>query len=314
MTAFPELSNTPRVLLEAELKPLQGDRFQATGFADLGPAQYTAPDQTPMLLVESAQSMANRLEGVCWDDAAGDVIKPLLGLPYICVKTGKTMLTNSLLEAHRLNSPYILEGADKSVSDLLKSELKTGERGAVNLTQLAKTVFRLDPNSILHGLFLAKKDLAGGRLRMARALSGFIEARDVRPVESGGVKNDRVNPEGDTKKGFGNVPFHRMEFTAREIKAYFNLDLALLRGYRLEDDAVDLLTALAFYKVQLLLERPLRLRTACDFEQKDGIRVARPEGYQVPNAKELVATIRAKIDALKNQKLLGDVTEVAWNE
>ena len=51
-----------RVLLEADLVPMQGQRFQPTGFADLGAAVYTLPDGTRMLLVESAQSMANRLE------------------------------------------------------------------------------------------------------------------------------------------------------------------------------------------------------------------------------------------------------------
>ena len=53
-----------RVLLEAELTPMQGQRFQPTGFADLGAATYTLPNGTRMLLVESAQSMANRMEAV----------------------------------------------------------------------------------------------------------------------------------------------------------------------------------------------------------------------------------------------------------
>ena len=51
-----------RILVEADLVPVQGQRFQPTGFADLGAAVYTLPDGTRMLLVESAQSMANRLE------------------------------------------------------------------------------------------------------------------------------------------------------------------------------------------------------------------------------------------------------------
>src|SRR5713226_2629119 len=107
-TTFQQLNAASRLLIEAELKPVQGDRFQATGFADLGPAQYQAPDGTAMVLVESAQSMANRLESVCWDEAAGDVIAPLKGLPYVRVSNGNGTLTNSILEAHRINSPYIL--------------------------------------------------------------------------------------------------------------------------------------------------------------------------------------------------------------
>ena len=78
---YTTLENAPRLLIEAELKPLQGHRFQPTGFADLGPARYKAPDGTEMLLVESAQSVANRLEFAIWDDARDDLIADVKGLP-----------------------------------------------------------------------------------------------------------------------------------------------------------------------------------------------------------------------------------------
>jgi CRISPR-associated protein Csb1 len=68
---FTKLEKEPRLLLEAKLKPLQGTRFQPTGFPNLGPATYDGPDGSRMLLVESAQSMANRMESVCWDTAGG---------------------------------------------------------------------------------------------------------------------------------------------------------------------------------------------------------------------------------------------------
>ena len=82
-------------------------------------------------------------------------------------------LTNSLLEAHRLNSPYILEGKDERVLKLLKKRLAGMEEGRVDFRELAKVVLSLDPNALLHGLLLAKKDLAGGRLRLPLALSAF---------------------------------------------------------------------------------------------------------------------------------------------
>ena len=41
--AYDDLNNTPRLLMEAVLKPLQGHRFQPTGFADLGPARQDRP-------------------------------------------------------------------------------------------------------------------------------------------------------------------------------------------------------------------------------------------------------------------------------
>ncbi|MFY9399334.1 MAG: type I-U CRISPR-associated RAMP protein Csb1/Cas7u, partial [Desulfomonilia bacterium] len=80
---YEKLERVPRLLMEAQLKPLQGARFQPTGFPDLGAARYTVPDGTEMLLVESAQSVANRMELACWDEADDDLIPQLRGLPYI---------------------------------------------------------------------------------------------------------------------------------------------------------------------------------------------------------------------------------------
>src|SRR6266436_5989027 len=103
-----KLKNQPRLLLQAILKPVQGSRFQPTGFPDLGAATFDSPDGAKMLLVESAQSMANRLEAVCWDTTANEWVAPLKGLPAVLVvDKNKKPLTNSVLEAHRVNSPYI---------------------------------------------------------------------------------------------------------------------------------------------------------------------------------------------------------------
>ncbi len=311
---FTLLQTTPRLLLEAELKPIQGERFQPTGFPDRGPARYQLPDGTEMLLVESAQSIANRLEAVCWDEGAGQLIPELDGLPLIVVKKNGQPLTNSLLEAHRINSPYILEGKDQHVFAMLRHDVAGMEEGPVDIRLLARTVLKYDANAILHGVFLAKSDLAGGRLRLPRALSGFIEARNVRAAESGGVKNDRVDPSGDTRQGFGNVPFHRSEFTAERITAYFNVDLALLRGYGLGDGATELLIALALFKIRRFLSVGLRLRTACDLELRDGLTVTRPWGFSVPEEPALVEAIRAEIDACRRAQLFADppMTEVIW--
>ena len=292
------LQNSSRLLIEAELQPVQGTRFQPTGFPDLGAATYEGPDGRPMLLVESAQSMANRLEAVCWDKNADDWVTPLHGLPVVKVvdKDGKP-LTNSVLEAHRINSPYILEGKDKTVFDRLKTELADMEEGSVDIRKLAETLLRLDVNAVLHGVFLAKKELAGGRLRLPRALSAFIEAEDVRVAASGGVKNDHVNPSGDTAKGFGNVPFARDEYVAPRIIAYFNLDLAQIRAFGLGRQVEQLLIALALYKIRRFLETGLRLRTACDLDLK-ALNVERPQGFEVPALDTLEAALPGLIAAV----------------
>jgi CRISPR-associated protein Csb1 len=287
---FSQLQNAPRLLIEADLRPIQGTRFQPTGFPDLGAATYTLHDGTEMLLVESPQSMANRLEEVCWDEAKNDLVESLQGLPYVAVMEDGKIITNSLLESHRINSPYILEGKDKGFFDLLKKELGAMEKGPVNLKLLASVLLKYDTNALLHGVFLAKSDLAGGRLRLSRSLSGFIEARSVAIAASGGVKMDHVDPQGDTSKGFGHVPFHRDEFTAETVTAYFNLDLTQLRGFGLGDKVEHLLIALALFKIQKFLEEGLRLRTACDLEVIK-ITVKRPDGFSLPNLKSLAACI-----------------------
>jgi len=309
------LANSHRLLLEANLVPLQGTRFQPTGFPQLGAAEYDGPTEGQrMLLVESAQSMANRLEAVCWDSVADDWVAPLRGLPVVKVvdEDGKT-LTSSVLEAHRLSSPYILEGQDKTVFDRLKSELADMELGAVDIRKLAAVVLAVDANALLHGVFLAKKDLAGGRLPLPRSLSAFIEAEDVRVAQSGGVKNDSVNPKGDTARGFGNVPFAREEYSAPKITAYFNVDLAQLRGYGLGPAAEPFLIALALYKIRRFLAEGLRLRTACDL-RVTSLSVTAPDGFALPELGDLESELPSLIRAVAEEGAFADppVTTVTW--
>ncbi len=304
-----KLKDKSRLLFTVELQPIQGTRFQPTGFPDLGAATYQA-GSTPCLLVESAQSMANRLETVCWDDANNDLAPCLQGVSYVRVEKDGKYLTSSITEAHRINSPYILESSDKSFIDRLKQELACLAEGPIDRKVLAKTILKYDANALIHGLFLAKKELAGGRLRIARALSAFVEAENVQVAASGGVKNDHVNPSGSAKDGFGNVPFHREEYTADSIKAYFNLDLAQIRGYGLDAAAQDLLILLALYKISALLHGDLRFRTACDLTPKTNTIKADNIDFELPSQSALKEALPAAIQACSNQ--LAGVTTVTF--
>ena len=366
------LKAAPRVLIEARLKPVAGTRIQPTGFPDLGPATYDAPDGTATLLVESAQSMANRLESVCWDEGADEIVPELKGLPYIRVKLegigSGSDTTTSLQEFHRLNSPYIMSGKAGDGTpfiDVLRPQLglktvvastaapRAGRRGAtavapagagaapdatdgaapadkerddvagvVNLRKLAAACFKYDPNSLVHGVFLEK---IAGRLRHPRALSAFIEASGVGRADSGGVKFDRALPKPkvanvDAKGGYGNVPFHRTEFTAKTITAFFSLDLAQIRGYGRPPEAADLLTALSLWKVRQFLDSNMRLRTACELELTDGDIECRykdaartNQSFALPPAAELTARVGTLVTACK--PLFADpvVTVLTWN-
>ncbi len=341
-----QLSGQPRLLMEAGLAPVQGTRFQPTGFPDLGAAVYDAPgaDGPPvnMVLVESAQSVANRLESVCWDYAADSPYSAVTGMPYILVAlwdSGDT--TNSLLEAHRLNSPYIMSdalfaqqfraaaklraqttrtrgrarrGAENHASDQEQSVEQDGQVGVFNRAALARAIFKYDPNSVLHGVFLEKLD---GRARLQRCLSGFIEAQRVKAADSGGVKNDRVAPAPSSLReigltvsateGYGNVPFHRIEYTAESITAYFNLDLAQIRAYGLGENAERFLVTLALWKVRKFLDTGLRLRTACDLDVVGDLEVTRPkDGFAVPTISELEADLPVLIEACAADGLFAD--------
>ncbi len=291
------LDNETRILLEVPLKPVQGQRFQPTGFPDLGPATYQAGNKA-CLLVESAQSMANRLEAMIWDDASNRPVAEAAGVSYIEIRDKEgEFLSSSITESHRINSPYILEGKDKSFFNRLREELAVMETGPIDRSKLSLTLLKYDVNSLLHGVFLAKKELAGGRLRVARAISSFIEAEMVQVAASGGVKNDHVDPSGDTAKGFGNVPFHREEFTAEQINAFFSVDLQQIRAYGLGHDATHLLIVLALYKIRKLLDGNLRLRTACDLEviRPDSIETRRPSGFKLPSLKDLSEGLKSSI-------------------
>lgn len=306
------LAAASRLLFAIPLRPLQGRRFQPTGFPGLGPATFRSAAGEG-LLVESTQSMANRLESTFWDESRQDVIEAAQGISHVRVKRPNgSFLTDTILEAHRLNSPYLLEASNKAFLETLKSELGGLETGAVDRRKLAQALLRLDVGSLLHGVFLAKKELAGGRLRLARAMSAFIEADGANVAASGGVKNDHVNPSGEAKLGFANVPFARDEFTAETLTLYINLDLAQIRGYGLGDDAQRLLIVMALYKLRALLEGHLRLRTACDLTLVDPqVMASAPAGFELPELVDLACALRDAIQACAPQMT---VSEAVFND
>jgi CRISPR-associated protein Csb1 len=298
-----------RLLFTVPLHPVQGNRFQPTGFPSLGAATYQTQDGQ-MLLVESAQSMANRLETSCWDSTNNRPVAALGGISHVTVTRKGAFLTDSMLEAHRINSPYLLEGKDRNFFDNLKAELGGLEEGPIDRKKLAEVLLKYDVGSLIHGVFLAKKDLAGGRLRVARALSAFIEASGVSVAASGGVKNDHVNPSGDTKTGFGNVPFSRDEFVAERIDCHINLDLAQIRGFGLKTTAQRLLVLLALYRIRKLLDGDLRLRTACDLEpvDRENMIASRPEGFKLPSLPDLEGAVKEAIEACREMMIHTTVT------
>lgn len=265
---------TSRHIVHAELTPILGSTFQPTGFPDLGAATFTRFEdgkRVPSLLVESVQSMANRLEATAWDDAAREPVAAVSGLPYVrVVRPGGEFLTSSRLDAHRLASPYVhtstVGGAP--MFDEIRRRLGLAKDSPHDRRAMALAVAGLDPFCLVHGVFFASKDW-WGQPKFSRAVSGVVEAHDVERAISGGRKSDHVRhgldgEKGATSEGFGSVPFHRTEWTAKTIKASFVVDVELLRSYGLPDPVPEVLETLALWEIRSLLDGGLRLRTACD--------------------------------------------------
>lgn len=300
--------NAQRTIITARLAPLAGTRFQPTSFPSLGAAEYDGPGGR-MLVVESPQSMANRLEAATWDYARADQPEELAALPYVRVTDpGGQFLSSSRLEANRLASAYIMEGTvhGQSGESWLSGRLGLQKGRPLEHRAVARAIFALDPVSLVHGVFFARKQWPW-QPRIARAVAAFVEADQVRPVVSGGVKRDVVNNQagpGDTARGYGTVPLHRVEYTAGQITAYFTIDHAQFRSYGLPAPATDLLEALAEFEIGSLLDGGLRLRTACDLTVLD-ITGPRPDTRKAAGR---IADLAAEC-----ADELGPVTEVVWS-
>ena len=319
---YESLSKAPRILLEAPLQPVQGDRFQPTGFADIGAAEYSRPSSkgtegTPMLLVESAQSVANRLERTCLGGDGPDVDPELAGLPYLRAELkgagADALATSSLVEPHRLASPYFLKS---DFAKSLASEMGYDGKGALDWKKIYAVLCKYDPNCLIHGVFLSL--LGDGRVRVARALSGFIEAANTARAVSGGVKNSPIDPKGEIQvagskgeKGiYSNVPYSRTEYVAEKITAFFNLDVGQIKSYGLSEDATKLLIALSLLKVRRFLASDLRLRTACNLSLAGEVRVTAPADFQLPAEEDLMAEVKRLLSACQTQFAQPPVTRL----
>jgi CRISPR-associated protein Csb1 len=292
---FTPLDTASRVLVEVELKVATGGggRFQPTGFPDLGPALFRGADGANWLLVESPQSVANRLERVCWIDGDGETDRvgryndDCKGIPYVlATDTDGTPLTASTLEAHRLSSPYIWDtqpipdpdDASRQITlpDYLKRLFNLANNRLVPWKKVAAGLIKVDPGCLLHGIWFNEPSFAGGKVRLTRSLSGYIEARDPSTANYGFQKRDGVSDRTDkdvgqsAAEGYGSVIGPRQHFTSAEIKAYFQIDLERLRSYGLPKELVQALVAWAIYKIRRVLiasrDGVADLRTECKFE------------------------------------------------
>lgn len=282
-----------RLTLKATLKPTSGlARFQPAGFPEIGHVIYDAPqesgDRRKVCILDSAASMANHLESVCFENPPTlDLAKDLSGMPYVecrCTpsqqaatgeeSTRPQLVVTTLSEGHRLASTYFLKGkasTDGSGEEFIKQLRR--EFGIEDLGNRSHplpeqwwnvfaTIFRYDPNSLVHGVLFPSMGI-----KLPRLLTAHLEAFDAARVSSSGVKFDKLG-----KTSSGQPIFAVDEEVASEIIATFVIDLALLRSFGrgedlgLNDKRKLFLLSLALWKIKRLLGQPFRYRTNCDLE------------------------------------------------
>jgi CRISPR-associated protein Csb1 len=295
-----------RLVLTARFRPVAGlDRFQPAGFPEIGHVIYDAPrlngSSEKVCIVDSAASMANHLESVClrsrWDL---DLVEELSGVPYLRCVTDQgwpnqtsvgdstvdpnnlEVVVTSFTEGHRLASTYFLEGRRINHLRLQDSPFESELANECGILPLGKnrahpspeawwkvfsTIFRYDPNTLVHGVLFPR-----WQVKIPRVLTAHLEAFGAGRVDSSGVKFDRLG-----KTTSGQPIFAKDEETAREIRATFILDLALLRSFGrskkgekghkgLHDKQKEFLVAFALWKIGRLVRGPFKFRTGCDLE------------------------------------------------
>jgi len=293
-----EFNGPACLIVTAKLAPVAGaDRFQPAGFPEVGHVIYKAPRKTgqteDVCIIDSPASMANHLETVCCQSATDPTLHPdLEGLPYVACVTDRDddekrdrVVCTTLTEGHRIATGCFLDGL---LDPVRKKEVSQGKKKAKaegqwdgevfrdrlrkdfgvkevekdkryflypdNWWTIYKTIFRFDPNSLVHGVLFAKE-----QIKISRILTAHLEAFGAARVGRSGVKFDR----------FGIQPIFSVdEETAREIRATFIVDLAMLRSYGRGDLGLSaphkrLLLDLALWKIGRLLGQPFRYRTQC---------------------------------------------------
>ena len=250
-------------------------------------------------IVDSAASMANHLESVCQRGPHDlDLVDELSGMPYIRCVTGdlvdgkllkdkRETVVTSLTEGHRIASSYFIEGivlngdtqATKKYNNgkdepltfgralidkfgIVLPDSKKAHPPASRWWNVFKTIFEIDPNSLVHGVLFPQ-----WQIKIARALTAHLEAFGAGRVDRSGVKFDRLG-----KTTSGQPIFAVDDATAESIRATFVLDVSLIRSFGrkkgettlgLSEKQQEFLVALALWKIQRLLASPFRFRSGC---------------------------------------------------
>lgn len=282
------------VLIRAFLKLKNGDFLQPTGFPDIGPCIYRGKDGRYHCLIESEQSMSNRLEAVCLK-SPGIWVDDLRGLPLITVtgETTEALLATNLTEPHRIASSYILESILEippyklEIKKIFERMIGLQNGGAIwpldRRADLENLVFALDPAALLHGFQFVQWKFVG--LRQTRLIHARLEATLPADydVHYGLVKFDAIEPDAMQRNqkhtNKGQTIAAKSRIVPKEITATFEIDVLGLKSLSLDEEKKKFLLGLGLWKIGAFLSdkpsfdprsretRPsLRLRADCHLE------------------------------------------------
>jgi CRISPR-associated protein Csb1 len=133
-----------------------------------------------------------------------------------------------------------------------------------------QTIFRYDPNSLVHGVLFTSLGI-----KLPRVLTAHHEAFGAKQERGSGVKFDKLN-----KTNSGQAIFPADKVTADQIRATFVIDLALIRSFGrskmkngdekevqgLSRNQKQFLLEFALWKIGRLLSGPYRFRSGCDLK------------------------------------------------
>ncbi len=316
-------SNQNRLVIQATLAPVAGKtRFQPAGFPEIGHVIYNTPDNQKVCIVDSAASMANHLETVCVNGFDLNLVDELEGLPYVeCVTgdNGDEVVVTSLSEGHRLASDYFLKGKrllnnipeERTFGEVLRDdEFQLRNLGTkthplpAQWWNVFSTIFRYDPNSLVHGILFPAMGI-----KLSRVLTATLDAFGADRVATAGVKFDKLG-----KTNSGQPIFAKDEETASEIRATFVIDLSLIRSFGrgnngLNDAQKQLLLAFALWKVGKLLGSSFRFRSECDLDLA-GVCVDGKESQ----ISALALNIQNFINAAGFQNPCPRITKIYWDQ
>lgn len=314
-------TNQNRLIIQATLAPIAGKtRFQPAGFPEIGHVIYNTPDNQKVCIVDSAASMANHLETVCVKGFDLSLADELDGLPYVECVTGNNrdeVVVTSLSEGHRLASDYFLKGKrlinnmpeEKIFGAVLRDD-EMNLRDLGNKTHplpaqwwnVFRTIFRHDPNSLVHGILFPALGI-----KLPRVLTATLDAFDAERVATSGVKFDKLG-----KTNSGQPIFPKDEETASEIRATFTIDLSLIRSFGRANDGLNdaqkqLILGLALWKIWKLLCSSFRFRSECDLELVT---------IKIDGEKSLVSALAINIQERIREAGFQhpSITKIYWNE